>query len=254
MILLNYFISTLTSSLLIKCQLQYNTLNLEKYFKYSARVAAWGRREGHGVWIRSQTHLLGCGTWGIQVLTKNLLNLQHCLISVLEIAEGQAQAQLQVNVWGLFVPQQLLVGYFVTWLDFYPCLFSLGVHLPWAHCDHANLVLLSRVVFSCGEIWWGWKGEWCRWSAVQEPSLCLTASTCYWGIIGKGCRWKLSSKYPGSYHFLKIQSPTNWNCLGITLVMEGPTWGWHCNTSIGCVSKPGENKGFRHPGSSLSLE
>lgn len=81
MILFNYFTSISASPLLINCQFQHNNLNLEKCFKCSARVAAWERGEGRGIWSRIQTQHLGCGTWEVLVLhssTEHLLHFQHC--------------------------------------------------------------------------------------------------------------------------------------------------------------------------------
>lgn len=177
MILFNYFTSISASPLLINCQFQHNNLNLEKCFKCSARVAAWERGEGRGIWSRIQTQHLGCGTWEVLVLhssTEHLLHFQHCSsqcwncwrLCIGTISGGCLRSVLFLSsCW---------VWHFIHWLLFFTSF--PGVHLPWAYCDHANLVLFSRVVFPCGKIWWGWKGEWWRWSVAQEPSLCLTAS------------------------------------------------------------------------------
>lgn len=97
-----------------------------------------------------------------------LLSAWNCWRSCIGIISGECvrSALFLSSYW---------VWHFVNWVDFFTSF--LGVHLPWAHCDHANLVLFSRMVFPCGKIWWGWKGEWSRCHpVVQEPSLCLTTS------------------------------------------------------------------------------
>lgn len=39
------------------------------------------------------------------------------------------------------------------------CLSVSGVHLPWAQCCHANMVLLTGMVSESWAVWWGRQGE-----------------------------------------------------------------------------------------------